>query len=66
MSTATPWDVDEQPTRRGQGAMSLWDLRPMHTRKFGQHSRRWFEACDAAFAAAMLAHPEERPSEVSA
>lgn len=37
-------------------------VRPLHSRKFAQFSREWFDACNAAFVEAMLANPTERPS----
>jgi hypothetical protein len=40
---------------------SLSALRPPHSRKFAQGSNEWMRACDAAFQAAMLANPSERP-----
>jgi len=35
--------------------------RPWHSRKYAQISREWFDSCNEAFVAAMLANPSERP-----
>jgi len=40
--------------------------RPAHSYKYAQFSDAWFAACNAAFVAAMLANPSERPGGVRA
>jgi hypothetical protein len=57
-TAATRAKIAATQTKRGK--LSLW-RRPPHAQKYEHGSRPWFEACNGAFVAAMLANPSERP-----
>jgi hypothetical protein len=44
------------------GLESLWEIRPMHSRKAAHHSRKWCELCDEAFRLAFEQSGESWPS----
>ena len=57
-------DLPRTRSPGGQRACSLWDIRPIHARKFGHGTDEWMRACSEAFCKAFEEFGESWPTEM--